>query len=304
MSVQAITWALEQSCSTATEKAVLLVVANYVGPDGTTWVGQETIATQACCSIKTVERALSAFEKAKWITRERRHRKDGSRTSDLIVSSGPNHPEQRENDLTDKKSVGRSPNRQPVQTKQTTSPNLPDCVSGLTSFEPLEEPLGDAVAAREPAKAISVTVVREVPVVAVDDDWPEGNAHSHAALLCALAKAPHLDWVKQPGLVQTNGRLHAWRRDGASWEHDIVPVVATIARKARRSIASWKFFDAAIAQSIADNRQALTLPEARNANPAHALRSDRKHAATLDNYAVLGTAVEQGADLMAARRAR
>lgn len=267
MSVQAITWALEQTCATATEKAVLLVVANYVGPDGTTFVGQETISEQACCSIKTVERALAAFEKAGWIERERRHRKDGSRTSDLIISKGPKHPERRENDQTDNKSGRRSPNRHPVQTKQTSCPNLPDTVSGLTSFEPLEEPLEeDAVAAREPAND-PLPVVQVVE--AVVSDWPEGKAPDHAALLCDLAASPYLDWVKQPGLCQTNGQLHAWRRDGASWEHDVVPVVTALARKARRPISSWKFFAPAIAQSIADNRQALTIPEARHASQAH-----------------------------------
>ncbi len=299
MSVQAITWALEQTCATATEKAVLLVVANYVGPDGTTFVGQETISEQACCSIKTVERALAAFEKSGWIERERRHRKDGSRTSDLIISKGPKHPERRENDQTDNKSGRRSPNRHPVQTKQTSCPNLPDTVSGLTSFEPLEEPLGeDAVAAREPAND-PVPVVQVVE--AVVSDWPEGKAPDHAALLCDLAASPYLDWVKQPGLCQTNGQLHAWRRDGASWEHDVVPVVTALARKARRPISSWKFFAPAIAQSIADNRQALNIPEARHAAPSDVRRTDR-HVAVLDNYDRHWSGVEPGAELLAARR--
>lgn len=309
MSVQAITWALDQTCATATEKAVLLVVANYVGPDGTTFVGQETISEQACCSVKTVERALSAFEKAGWITRERRHRKDGSRTSDLIVSHGPKHPERRENDQTDNKSVRRAPNRQPVQTKQTSCPNLPDTVSGLTTFEPLEEPLEDAAAVAQAPATISQPVVQlvetvvESPEPAPANDWPEGKPPDHASLLCELAQTPNLDWVKQPGLVQTNGQLHAWRRDGASWEHDVVPVVTTLARKARRPITSWKYFAAAVAQSVADNRQALTIPEARHASQAH----DRSPSAKLDakraNHERHLSGLEQAPGLVAARRA-
>lgn len=299
MSVQAITWALEQTCATATEKAVLLVVANYVGPDGTTFVGQETISEQACCSIKTVERALAAFEKAGWIERERRHRKDGSRTSDLIISKGPKHPERRENDQTDNRSGRRSPNRHPVQTKQTSCPNLPDTVSGLTSFEPLEEPLGeDAVAAREPAND-PVPVVQVVETVV--SDWPEGDARRHAELLAQAANTIRLDPARQPGLTTTLGRLAAWRRDGASWEHDVLPVVTGIAAKRGPPIASWKFFDAAIAQSIADNRQALTIPEARHATAPDVRRTDR-HVAVLDNYDRHWSGVEPGAELLAARR--
>ncbi|HEY1071491.1 helix-turn-helix domain-containing protein [Brevundimonas sp.] len=299
MSVQAITWALEQTCATATEKAVLLVVANYVGPDGTTFVGQETISEQACCSIKTVERSLAAFEKAGWIERERRHRKDGSRTSDLIISKGPKHPERRENDQTDNKSGRRAPNRHPVQTKQTSCPNLPDTVSGPTSFEPLEEPLGeDAVAAREPAND-PVPVAQVVETVV--SDWPEGDARHHAELLSRAAKTIRLDPSRQPGLTTTLGRLAAWRRDGASWEHDVLPVVTTIAAKPGQPISSWKFFDAPIAQSIADNRQALNIPEARHAAPSDVRRTDR-HVAVLDNYDRHWSGAEQGAELLAARR--
>lgn len=308
MSVQAITWALEQACATATEKAVLLVVANYVGPDGTTFVGQETISEQACCSVKTVERALSAFEKAGWITRERRHRKDGSRTSDLIISHGPKHPERRENDLTDNKSGRRGPNRQPVQTKQTSCPNLTDTVSGLTTFEPLEEPLEDTAAvAQAPATAspavvcVVETVVESPDPIDPPSDWPDGDTRRLAELLADAAGTVRLDPARQPGLTLTAGRLAAWRRDGASWEHDVVPVVTTLAGKRGQPITSWKFFDAAIAQSIADNRQALKIPEARNASSSDVRRTDR-HEAVLDNYGRHWTGAEQGAELLAARR--
>jgi hypothetical protein len=298
MSVQAITWALDQSCATATEKAVLLVVANYVGPNGTTFVGQETISEQACCSIKTVERALAAFERAGWIERERRHRKDGSRTSDLIISKGPKHPERRENVQTDNKSGRRSPNRHPVQTKQTSSPNLPDCVSGLTSFEPLEEPLEEAVAAaREPANDTS-TVINPASVVC---DWPEGDARRHAELLSQAANTIRLDPSRQPGLTTTLGRLAAWRRDGASWEHDVLPVVTTIAAKPGQPISSWKFFDAPIAQSIADNAAALKIPEARHASQTHE-QLPRRSAERSANRDRSTAGAERATSVVAARR--
>lgn len=302
MSLQALTWALDQTCSTATEKAVLLVVASYVGPDGTTFVGQETIAAQACCSVKTVERSLSAFEVAGWIVRERRHRKNGSRTSDLIVSIGPKHPERRENDLTDGKS-DRPPNRQPVpKSKQTSGPNLPDCVSGPTSFEPLGEPLDAVVAAREPANDVPAVVQTVVSVIAADD-WPEGDARQHADLLVAEASTCWLDPSRQPSLVTTTGRLHAWRRDGASWLHDILPVVVPIAQRQRKPIGSWKFFDAAIAQSIADNRAALSIPEAQpHAGQTDAHRPSPKLVAKRDNLARHYAGAEQAIDLVAARR--
>jgi len=124
MSVQAITWALDQTCATATEKAILLVLANYVGADGTCYPGQDTIATQACCSLKSVERALAAFEDRGWIERHPRRRKDGSRTSDLIDFVATSAPDRAGKPQPDSKS-GSEPTRLPVQTNPTpwgTSP--------------------------------------------------------------------------------------------------------------------------------------------------------------------------------------
>lgn len=94
------------------------------------------------------------------------------------------------------------------------------------------------------------------------DDWPKANLI--AALVEEIA-SPRLDHRKSPGLVQTSGQLAAWKRDGASWEHDVLPVVKALCAKSRTPIASWKFFAPAIAQSIADNRAALAIPEARQA---------------------------------------
>lgn len=135
MSYQASNWAIEQVCDTATEKAVLMIIASYAGPDGTLYPSQETIARQSCCSVKTVERALKTFEERGWIERTERRRHDGSRTSDLIFMVKVANPEPREQP--DNVSGSRGTTRHPVQTKQTSCPILTDTVSGLTTFEPV-----------------------------------------------------------------------------------------------------------------------------------------------------------------------
>lgn len=61
--------------------------------------------------------------------------------------------------------------------------------------------------------------------------------------------------------MTTSGRLAAWKRDGASWEHDVVPVVTALCGKQRGPISTWKFFDPAIGRSVADNRAALEIPD-------------------------------------------
>lgn len=149
MSHQASHWALEQSCATATEKAILMVLASYVGADGTCYPGQDTIARQACCSVKSVERALQAFEERGWLDRTPRRRKDGSRTSDLLELKLAANPEPREQ--ADTVSDRPEPTRHPVQTNPTSCPNQPDTLSGLTTFEPVRtEPVREPVRAREP----------------------------------------------------------------------------------------------------------------------------------------------------------
>ncbi|MCR5876949.1 hypothetical protein [Phenylobacterium sp. J367] len=95
------------------------------------------------------------------------------------------------------------------------------------------------------------------------DDWPKGNGPHLAKLLVEAAASPHLDLNRSPDLHTTVGRLIAWKREGASWEHDVLPVVTGVCAKQRSRISTWKFFDAAIARSIAENRAALEIPEAR-----------------------------------------
>lgn len=123
---------------------------------------------------------------------------------------------------------------------------------------------GDALACvrDNPSRlVISGQTVVDVSASALEqpDDWPTGSPVD--ALVAEIA-SPRLDPAKAQGLVLTSGRLAAWRRDGASWEFDVVPVVRAASAKAKTPIASWKYFDAAIAQSIADNRRALEIPEA------------------------------------------
>lgn len=131
MSFEASAWALKAECSNATEKAVLFVVTSYVGQDGTCYPSQKTIAQYSGCSPKSVLRALSAFEERGWIKRKERRRRDGSRSSDLIVFTAISHPEQPETQV-DTQSPCEN-------TKVTHSHGGGDTQSPLTTFEPAIE---------------------------------------------------------------------------------------------------------------------------------------------------------------------
>lgn len=104
------------------------------------------------------------------------------------------------------------------------------------------------------------------------DDWPDGKSMDHARMICALVDTVHLDLARSPGLIQSLGKLHAWRRDGASWEHDVLPVITAKMQGRRSAITTWGYFDQPIAESIAANRAALTIPEH---DDVHRPRHDR-----------------------------
>lgn len=109
-------------------------------------------------------------------------------------------------------------------------------------------------------------ILLDSDVVDVDarepNDWPNGSARDHAAALIDELGSPWLDPQKSLDLTTTVGRFAIWKREGASWRNDVLPVVAKLCEKNRKPVKSWKFFDAAIAQSIADNRAALVIPMA------------------------------------------
>lgn len=96
---------------------------------------------------------------------------------------------------------------------------------------------------------------------ASEDDWPDGKPFDHAQILVREAEAVNFSLDRSPGLGQGIAALHRWRRDGASWEHDVVPVVTALARKARTPIKSWSYFEDAVAANVAATRAAMTIPE-------------------------------------------
>lgn len=84
MSFEAMAWAIKQEVGNTTAKFVLLMVANYADEKGRAWPSQERLAEAIEGSRHTVMRALDFLEEAAFLTRIRRHREDGSRSTDVI----------------------------------------------------------------------------------------------------------------------------------------------------------------------------------------------------------------------------
>mgnify|MGYP001809868668 CR=1 FL=1 len=85
MSYSAMAWARSIKTGSATVKSVLLAVANYADEEGICWPSQEQLADDTELSRHSIMRALDQLEDMGLMSRDRRHRKDGSRTSDLIT---------------------------------------------------------------------------------------------------------------------------------------------------------------------------------------------------------------------------
>lgn len=85
MSYSAMAWARGIKTGSPTAKSVLLAIANYADEEGICWPSQDQLADDTELSRHSIMRAIDHLEELGLLSRERRHRKDGSRSSDLIM---------------------------------------------------------------------------------------------------------------------------------------------------------------------------------------------------------------------------
>ena len=100
MSIQAVAWAISQRVGSTTGKVLLICLANYANERGECWPSQKTIAREAELGERATRDWLQKLEAQGFIERSRRHRADGSRTSDHIVLNLSRTPHNGDNDLT------------------------------------------------------------------------------------------------------------------------------------------------------------------------------------------------------------
>lgn len=87
MSIQAITWAWQQDVGSATERLILIAIADFCDEHSQCFPSQAKLAERAMCSTDTVQRALRKMEAMGLLSRRKRGRKsaDGGRLSDIIT---------------------------------------------------------------------------------------------------------------------------------------------------------------------------------------------------------------------------
>lgn len=84
MSVQAMTWAVTQRTGNAGAKAVLMALAFHATASGECFPSQSLLADEAEMDARSVRRHLTLLERAGFIRKEHRQRRNGSRTSDRV----------------------------------------------------------------------------------------------------------------------------------------------------------------------------------------------------------------------------
>lgn len=151
MSVQALTCAMAIRGVSASEKLLLLVLANFADEGMACWPSHKRLADDTGLSQRTILTLMKGLEERKIISREERTRSDGSRASDKITLHFSGEV--------------ISPRGETISGGgETTSPGWGnqqqgggEMVSPLTTFEPITEPSEKpkrAAIARDLAKQI------------------------------------------------------------------------------------------------------------------------------------------------------
>lgn len=85
MSTDAVALVKSRRVGSAATKAILFVLADYADSEWSSFASQKRIAAEAEVGERTVRRTLADLESKGILRRERRHRSDGTRTSDRLL---------------------------------------------------------------------------------------------------------------------------------------------------------------------------------------------------------------------------
>ena len=97
MSIQAIAWAIKQRAGGATEKAVLIALANYADDKGSAFPSLGTLSEDTEIHRTTVIRAIAKLVERGLLTRTADHRANGGNTSNIYRLSMKEAEERQEN---------------------------------------------------------------------------------------------------------------------------------------------------------------------------------------------------------------
>lgn len=139
MSVQAITCALAIRGITASEKLVLLALANYADEHMRCWPSQKRLADDTCLTERTMRTVLASLEKRGMLSRTERRRPDGTRASDVFTLHFAGEVTAQAEIISASEQPENISAYQPeicVTNNRKSTAHQPENISGLTTFEP------------------------------------------------------------------------------------------------------------------------------------------------------------------------
>jgi len=222
MSVQALSWAMEQRGLDDGEARLLWVLANRANEEGVAYPGQLTLAEWCEASERTIRRRLASLQERGLLTREHRQRENGSRTSDEIhlalesnrtpasgrtesnrtPVSGPETKGVRSTALTGEQSTlvdVPSPRKNvSVAHHKLTGDEWKTASALLSRFNERAGTKFGALTSRRDPSPNAVMIIRRIR------EWPEMTADDHLAVLDRCFDKP---WWK--GKIRTVGIVYA-----------------------------------------------------------------------------------------------
>ena len=237
MSYHLAAWAMDVDVPPR-EKLLLILIASHANDDGECFPSQTTLAYRSGLSRRTVLRSLAELEERGVITRRKRRRPDGSRSSDTIrlnVHGAPVRPPLAGGNLTDGARVTFPPQGDSVSPGGDNVTHHGDSVSPhgdnddatrcpVVTAEPVIEPIREPVressaadaAAQQPGPSASTARGTRLP-----DGWmpkPETIQQMRDECPGVNLEAEHrrfMDyWADQPG---AKGRKVRWDSTWRNW---------------------------------------------------------------------------------------
>lgn len=206
MSVQALSCAMAITGVSASEKLLLLVLANYADEAMACFPSHRRLATDSCLTERTILSLLKSLEEKRLIRRTERKRPDGSRATDLITLhfSGEVISPRGE---TDGEQVG----------KLTAGGGA--MISPLTSFEPSLEPSLEPDAFTMAWKAFPEAGRKRSTTKKSKPQWVAASraARGEAKLVRAVERFSASEDARRDGGKYVPA-FDRWLRDGF-WEH-------------------------------------------------------------------------------------
>lgn len=239
MSHAASQWAKTVITGGTTNKAILMVLADYANHSLEAWPSFERVAKEAECSVSTVKRAVADMEARGLLTRQRRRQPDGKLGCYVLVLNVKPQV---------KMTAGQKPELNLTSGQSDLRSNTTETRAQIELTEPCKiEPLEAAAAtahapAREPQANLTfgpdwrLRLTEAHSVLGPSVNLSAGGMHTWGPLkaLCEPATGPPCAWDDVlDALRQIAARFQARGQMLNSWTHPAIRELACAARDSR-----------------------------------------------------------------------